>query len=91
MGKLRTAFVATPPESLGHAVQAAIAALIATHYSRAIHIGEVSDFVGELLIPKGPVEVPGKLRGNGAAAAAILSFDGDNPEHEFARPDYTAS
>jgi len=44
------------------------------HDGGTIDVGEAGNFLGEQLVPELPVQTMGQFRGNGAAAAAVLSL-----------------
>jgi hypothetical protein len=79
----RTTLVAAAPESFGQAVETAVHALIAAHDGGAVDVGEASNLFGEKPVPEPPTQAAGEFSGDGAAAAAVLSLDGDEAKHGY--------
>jgi hypothetical protein len=85
LGASGSAAIVTPaPERLGQAIEATVHFLVAAPHRRSFHVGDASNLLGEKLVPKLPAQVCGQLHRNRRAAATVLAFDGNEPEHNRA-------
>src|SRR5271156_365179 len=79
--RIQTSFVASAQKGLEEAVVQRIGALLTTLDDGLGTLRELSDLLGEQLVPKLPAELSGQQCGDFAAAASVFAFNGDDFDH----------